>query len=79
VQTCMFCWDGEPPTTAAIDAYLNVLENAGIHALEGVLLYGIARPSMQAEAVRLTPLDAAALEVIAARIKQKGLTVRVSP
>ena len=79
VQTCMFRWDGEAPSTAELDAYLAVLEAAGIDALQGVLLYGIARQSMQPEAVRLAPLSADELEAIAAHLRKKGLTVRVSP
>lgn len=79
VQTCMFRWDGEVPSAAFIDAYLEVLLGAGPERLQGVLLYGIARPSMQAEASHLSPLSAVELEQIADRIKQKGLTVRVSP
>ncbi|MDX5410891.1 MAG: radical SAM protein [Thauera sp.] len=79
VQTCMFRWDGEVPTAAEIDAYLALLEAAGIAALKGVLLYGIARQSMQPEALRLAPLSLDELEAIAERIRKKGLTVRVSP
>ena len=79
VQTCMFCWDGAAPTDTDIEAYLAVLERAGLARLRGVLLYGIARPSMQAEAVHLSALDASDLQEIATRIEKKGLTVRVSP
>lgn len=79
VQTCMFRWDGRAPSGADIDAYLQLLAEAGLENLRGVLLYGIARPSMQPEASRLAPLEVAELEAIAARIKEKGLTVRVSP
>lgn len=79
VQTCMFRWDGEPPTVAELDAYVGLLESAGIGALQGVLLYGIARQSMQPEASRLAPLGTDELEAIADRIRKKGLTVRVSP
>ena len=79
VQTCMFRWDGEAPSVTDLDAYLAVLEAAGIAALQGVLLYGIARPSMQPEAVRLAPLSVDELESIAAYMRKKGLTVRVSP
>ena len=79
VQTCMFRCDGREPTDDDIDAYLDVLEAAGIPRLRGVLLYGVARPSMQPEAGRLSPLTAVELEAIAAKIVKKGLTVRVSP
>jgi wyosine [tRNA(Phe)-imidazoG37] synthetase (radical SAM superfamily) len=79
VQTCMFRWDGNGPSEDDIRSYLNVLEMAGADRLAGVLLYGIARPSMQPEAARLSPLSEAELHVIAERIQKKGLTVRVSP
>lgn len=79
VQTCMFRWDGAGPSDDDIRSYLNVLETAGCDRLAGVLLYGIARPSMQPEAPRLSPLSEAELEAIAERIRKKGLTVRVSP
>jgi hypothetical protein len=79
VQTCMFAWDGEVPSEAALAGYLNTLEVAGLDALEGVLLYGVVRASMQPEAVRVSALDEAGLMLIAERIKEKGLTVRVSP
>ncbi|WP_288023430.1 radical SAM protein [Thauera sp.] len=79
VQTCMFRWDGQVPADADIEAYLGVLEAAGLEHLRGVLLYGVARPSMQAEASRLSALTSDELEAIAERIRKKGLTVSVSP
>lgn len=79
VQTCMFRWDGEAPDELALDAYLRLLETAGKDRLQGILLYGIARPSMQPEAGHLAPLSAAELEAIGARLRHRGLTVRVSP
>jgi len=79
VQTCMFAMDGQPPSEAELVAYLNVLKRAGTQNLKGVLLYGLARPSMQLEAGRLAPLSAVNLEEIAVRIRGLGLTVQVSP
>ncbi|WP_211165982.1 radical SAM protein [Azoarcus sp. TTM-91] len=79
VQTCMFRWDGTPPSGRELAAYLDVLTAAGVDTLQGVLLYGLARPSMQVEASHLTALAAEELEALAARIREKGLTVRVSP
>ncbi|WP_232756614.1 radical SAM protein [Thauera phenolivorans] len=79
VQTCMFRWDGKAPSEEALAAYGALLEDAGIDRLAGVLLYGVARPSMQPEATHLNPLTADELEAIAERIRKKGLTVRVSP
>ena len=79
VQTCMFRWDGVPPSDDELDAYLDLLAGAEGWRVAGVLLYGIARPSMQAEAIHLTPLREDELEAIAARMRKQGLTVRVSP
>ena len=42
-------------------------------------LYGLARPSYQAEAARLSRLPAEALEKIAEQIRTLGLPVFVSP
>ena len=55
------------------------LTMAGIDKLKGVLLYGVARPSMQPEAPHVSPLSQQALEAYGALIKEKGLTVTVSP
>lgn len=79
VQTCLFRWDGAAPDEAAMTAYLDVLAAAGMAKLKGVLLYGVARPSMQPESVHVSPLGHDVLEVYAGLIKEKGLTVTVSP
>jgi wyosine [tRNA(Phe)-imidazoG37] synthetase (radical SAM superfamily) len=79
VQTCLFALDGVPPETRELDAYLALLTQAK-DSLAGVYLYGLARPSLQAEAARLSVLPAQALENFAKRIRSEtGLTVRVSP
>jgi wyosine [tRNA(Phe)-imidazoG37] synthetase (radical SAM superfamily) len=79
VQTCMFRWDGAPPSDDDLDAYLDLLAGVEGGGVAGVLLYGIARPSMQPEAIHLTPLRGEELEAIAGRMRKQGLTVRVSP
>lgn len=79
VQTCMFRWDGVAPPDTNLDAYIAVIEEAGIERVEGILLYGIARPSLQPEAVHLSPLTEDELEAVAGKLRKKGLTVRVSP
>ncbi|MEO8003605.1 MAG: radical SAM protein [Betaproteobacteria bacterium] len=81
VQTCLFAIDNQPPTEAALAAYLAFLDEslaAGL-ALEGVLLYGLARTSFQPEASRLSPLPAGWLESFAQRIRALGLAVKVTP
>lgn len=78
VQTCVFREDGVAPDARWLQDYLAVLHTAGLAQLQGVLLYGIARPSMQAEAARLQPLSAAEIQQLADGIRAAGLTVQVS-
>lgn len=81
IQTCMFSLDGAPPAAAEIEAYLHLLGRcrAEIAAgLRGVLLYGLARPSLQAEAARLGALPESWLQALAARIEALGLRVRLT-
>jgi len=81
IQTCMFAWDGAPPEESEQAAYLGFLRErlaAGVR-LEGVLLYSLARPSLQPEAGHLQALPAAWLEAFAQRIRALGLDVRVTP
>lgn len=78
-QTCWFALDAVSSMAAEQEAYLEFLD-AARDFLAGVHLYGLARPSLQAEAPRLTALPASQLERLAAHIRQKtGLTVQVSP
>ncbi|MDP1606396.1 MAG: radical SAM protein [Rhodocyclaceae bacterium] len=79
VQTCLFALDDKPPEPAALAAYLDLLIQAKA-GIDGVHLYGLARPSFQPEAPRLSRLPGEWLEALAERIRGKtGLTVRVSP
>lgn len=79
VQTCFFALDGVEPRENDLDAYLALLAQAREH-LAGVHLYGLARPSQQTEAARLSALPSLWLEALAQRIEKKyGLTVCVSP
>jgi wyosine [tRNA(Phe)-imidazoG37] synthetase (radical SAM superfamily) len=80
LQTCWFALDGEPPLAAEQRAYLDFLAELKARdiPLEGVLLYGLARPSLQAEAPRLSALPRAWLEEMAERMRGLGLKVRVS-
>ena len=81
LQTCVFQIDGMAPPVAESDAYLSFLEsflNEG-EKLKGVLLYGLARPSMQPEAPRLTKVDQVWMETFSARIQALGVEVRLNP
>ncbi|MFM1955720.1 MAG: hypothetical protein RIR20_540, partial [Pseudomonadota bacterium] len=78
VQTCMFGLDGKPPSESHISAYIKLLAEVKSD-IKGVHLYGLARPSYQEEAPRLSRLPAESLENIAAKIRSLGLPVFVSP
>ncbi|MEJ5210600.1 MAG: radical SAM protein [Burkholderiales bacterium] len=82
IQTCVFALDGEPPTVGERQAYLDFLAQAlekGVR-IQGVLLYGLARPSLQPEAPRLSALPAPWLEAWGEEIRQRlGLPVKVTP
>ena len=81
IQTCVFSLDGEPPPEAEVAAYLDLLRQAladGL-ALRGVLIYGLARPSMQPEAARLGRLPSAWLNDLASRIGRLGLSALSFP
>jgi len=81
IQTCLFALDGRAPGEAELRAYLDFLDEhlrAGL-PLRGVLLYGLARPSLQAAAGRLSPLPADWLERFGERIRALGLPVSVHP
>ncbi len=80
LQTCWFALDGEVTTRDEEDAYLDFvaeLLRAG-HTPQGVLLYTLARPSLQAEAPRLSALSDEQMQPFAERIRALGLTVKVS-
>lgn len=81
IQTCVFALDGAAPSEDEQQAYLDVLRNAISEELplKGVLLYGLARPSLQPAAPRLSPLPGPWLEKFAEAIRSTGLTVKVSP
>ena len=78
IQTCMFGFDGAPPSEEDITAYLSLVSQVK-DVVQGVHLYGLARPSYQAEAERLSRLPEEWLEAVAQRLRALGLTVFVSP
>ena len=79
VQTCWFAIDGKAPDLAERDAYCALLaplasELAGIH------LYGLARPSLQPAAPRLSRIADQELKNFAQEVRKKtGIRVVVSP
>jgi hypothetical protein len=81
LQTCWFALDGAPPSSRDEDDYLEFISSLlrDGHQPQGVLLYGLARPSMQPEAPRLSALPAKHLQAFAGRIEKLGLKVKVAP
>ena len=77
LQTCWLAWDGEAPSSDDEAAYLAfVTQNA--HQIQGVHLYGLARPSLQPEASHLSALPVDAMNAWADKIRATGVTVQVS-
>ena len=80
LQTCWFALDGSAPSDEVESDYLDFLSGLigeGIKP-KGVLLYGLARPSLQQEANRLSALPDSQIEKFAARISALGIQVKVS-
>jgi hypothetical protein len=80
LQTCWFALDGAAPDKQDEGDYMNFLAALSCDGIRprGVLLYTLARPSLQPEAPRLGALAMNELEPFAARIRTLGLEVRVS-
>ncbi len=79
IQTCSIAIDGAPLSAEERAAYVRLLKSeldAGT-AVDDVLLYGMARPSLRPEADRLSRVDARELEAFAAEIRDAGLEVVV--
>jgi hypothetical protein len=81
IQTCVFAFDGAPPSEAELDALERAYAAAAAWPTppRGVLLYGLARPSLQAEAPRIARLDDAWLREAAQRLGRAGLPIDVHP
>ena len=80
LQTCWFALDNKAPLAQDEDDYVDFLKSllrGGIKP-QGVLLYGLARPSMQKEGPRLSALSSGQMESFAARIRMLGVDVRLS-
>ena len=80
LQTCWFALDGKAPGAQDEDDYVDFLKGLlrGGITPQGVLLYGLARLSMQKEGSRLSALSNEQMESFAARIRMLGVDVRLS-
>lgn len=81
IQTCVFAHDGAPPGETEQSAYLAMIRRIRQERVpvQGVLLYGLARPSMQPSAPRLSALPLAWMETFAEAIRNAGLPVKLTP
>jgi wyosine [tRNA(Phe)-imidazoG37] synthetase (radical SAM superfamily) len=80
IQTCMVAWDGHPPPPEEVSAFLQFLSSLKQRhvPLRGIMLYGLARPSLQQEAKHLTALSSEWMENMAVQIRQCGFDVTLS-
>ena len=79
IQTCVFDFDGLPPSEREQNSYLKFLRDVALNAkVRGVLLYGVARQSYQPEAPRISRLDLSWLESFSKKILELGLAVKIS-
>jgi wyosine [tRNA(Phe)-imidazoG37] synthetase (radical SAM superfamily) len=77
LQTCLFQIDGDPPDSNECAAYLKFIEDLlreGV-PVRGVLLYALARPSMQPEAQHLSQVSNDWAEAFCGKIRSLGLSV----
>ena len=81
IQTCVFALDGAPPDETEQVAYLDMVRRIRLEKIpvQGVLLYGLARPSLQPQASRLAALPREWMENWAETIRQAGLPVKLTP
>lgn len=81
LQTCIFKVNGTTPSEQETTAYLEFIHNLKQNniPLRGVLLYGLARPSMQPEANTLSQVSEEWMESFSSKIRALGLQVKQNP
>lgn len=78
IQTCYFAFDGKENSHEEQTAYLALIEALRTE-IKGVHLYGLARPSLQAEAPRLSSIPQDRLTRFAEQISRLGVKVTINP
>ena len=68
------------PSGAELDAYVDLIQELQTRDIpfNGILLYGLARQSFQPEAARLAPVESAWFEGFSGRLRELGVTVKLS-
>jgi wyosine [tRNA(Phe)-imidazoG37] synthetase (radical SAM superfamily) len=77
VQTCIFSIDGKNPSEKDIDAYVQLMSEIKSD-IQGVHIYGLARPSLQPQAKRLGRISEEVLEGIAKKLRYLQIETTVS-
>ena len=77
MQTCIFTIDGKGPSEKDVDAYLQLVGEVKTD-IQGVHLYGLARPSLQPQAKSLGRISEEALEDIAKKLRNLNIATTVS-
>ena len=77
VQTCIFSIDGKGPSEKDINAYVELINEVKSN-IEGVHLYGLARPSLQPQAKNLGRIDEEVLQNIAKKLRSFDIKTTVS-
>ena len=78
VQTCFFAIDGEEASQEECSAYLELVKSVR-GKIKGVHLYGLARPSLQPGAEKMSNLSQEKLQRFAQRISSLGIEVVANP
>ena len=78
IQTCYFAFDGVEAEEKEQSSYLELIE-AVREKIKGVHLYGLARPSLQPGAVKLSNLAPEKFQRFAERISALGIQVVSNP
>ncbi|WMJ09808.1 radical SAM protein [Nitrosomonas sp. sh817] len=81
LQTCVFQIDGMPPADEEVSSYLVFIRQLLDRQIpiQGVLLYGLARPSLQPEASRLAAVEPVWFKDFEAKIRALGVAVKSNP
>jgi wyosine [tRNA(Phe)-imidazoG37] synthetase (radical SAM superfamily) len=77
VQTCIFTIDGKGPSRKDIDAYIELI-NEVKSSIQGIHLYGLARPSLQPQAKNLGRIGEDILQNIAKELRSLNIATTVS-
>ena len=77
VQTCIFSIDGKGPSKKDINAYVTLINEVKSN-IQGVHLYGLARPSLQPQAKNLARIDEEVLQDIAKELRSLDIATTIS-